>query len=1087
MMGQSPEIERIIHAAASLSEVIALAVPDAGTSGDSELADSRLKRWLAQSGQGKSGKFGRRLTWQGLDRDIAAGILAKRDAVAFAIEPEWAQMLRDLMNFPDGAPVARQAIPECDEHVPFVHALSPLLAFGMETLARRMAFAPLSQNVTESVRHDLTGSLSGVCDLALGEKFERFRRERGWTPGSIPGASELYADFTSRMDAAGWRKLFADWPVLARLVAIRIGHWADDTIEFLERLNQDIRGIEQCFFTGCELPPPLSIECSLSDPHDCGRAVRIVTFEDGRRIVYKPRSLAIDEAWMNLTAWLAAKEDFFCIRAPRAWNLTSHGWAEFIEQSVCADTEGVRSFHRNAGMLICLLFTIRGSDFHRENLIASGEHPIPVDLETLFVPDMKALAAIGSDRSRPFPNTVLDTGLLPHWRAGADGKTAVDTSGLGSLTRDQPPGASDGWTSVNTDAMKYESRVDAPGPSRNLACISGEVADPMEFLPEIAEGFERAYRALIHRRDALLAPDGPIENFRGCPGRIVLRPTRLYGRVLRRSLAPRFLSDGIERSLEFEGLSRPFLIPDERYDGGPIFLAELEALERLDIPRFDSYPELDSLGLGNGARLAAVLDSPALPCVVERIRGLNEGDLELQLELIRSSFATRDLRPETRGKPDSGALPDSDALNDAALPPAVPIGSAALIARARAIGERIARRTVWDGDAASWLGVDFAPGINRCIVQPLGVSLYSGRAGIALFFAALHLVGGGDPEHRRIATGAARSVWQNFWGPGMDADSTATAARSCGIGAGSGLAGIAYALLTCARLLDDRSLIEDAIRVGRLIDEKLIAEDRKLDVISGAAGAIMGLLPLWAASGDQLFLDRAAMCADELVSRQSSDKGNDGGWATFGRRPLAGFSHGAAGTALALTRAWKATGVSRYQDSARRALRYERSIFLPAFDNWPDFRQPESQATGQNPPMASWCNGAPGIGLARLGCLGCAEDELLRDDIETASRWLQSNAPGPLDHVCCGELGKLEILIEGGRRLLRPAWVDAGHRRAGAVITRADTESRGFFSTIGSTRSLFIPGFFNGLSGIAYQMLRLADTSGGLPSVLLWD
>ena len=191
--------------------------------------------------------------------------------------------------------------------------------------------------------------------------------------------------------------------------------------------------------------------------------------------------------------------------------------------------------------------------------------------------------------------------------------------------------------------------------------------------------------------------------------------------------------------------------------------------------------------------------------------------------------------------------------------------------------------------------------------------------------------------------------------------------------------------------------------------------------------------------------------------------------------------------ALALMRSWKATGVSRYQDSARRAVRYERSIFLPAFDNWPDFRQPESRATDQNPPLASWCNGGPGIGLARLGCLACGEDEMLREDIETASRWLQSNAPGPLDHVCCGELGKLELLMEGGRRLLRPAWVDAGRLRAGAVITRADTKSRGFYSTIGSTRSLFMPGFFNGLSGIAYQMLRLADTSGRLPSVLLWD
>jgi hypothetical protein len=91
----------------------------------------------------------------------------------------------------------------------------------------------------------------------------------------------------------------------------------------------------------------------------------------------------------------------------------------------------------------------------------------------------------------------------------------------------------------------------------------------------------------------------------------------------------------------------------------------------------------------------------------------------------------------------------------------------------------------------------------------------------------MHAVGGGDPEHRRIAIGAARSVWQGFWGPGMDAVSTATVAQSCGIGMGSGLAGIAYALLTCARLLGEPSLLDVAIGVGLLVTEAHIAGDRR--------------------------------------------------------------------------------------------------------------------------------------------------------------------------------------------------------------------------------------------------------------------
>lgn len=1074
MSSQAPEIDAIIRAAASLSERIALSARDTGNRDDSELADSRLTRWLAESAEGRPAKFDRRLSWQGLDRETARNLLGQRDAGPFRIEPVWVPMFRNLMDFLDDPAVPQYAIPDSKNPIPFAHALSPLVAFGME----RLASIPLTDNVAESVRRHLFELIGDVCALTLGEEFERFRRARAWIPGSGQGSTELYDGFMAGIGSARWKTLFGIYPVLARLIATRISHWASDTAEFLDRLNNEIPGIELRFFAGRKLPPVLSIESSLSDPHDHGRAVRIVVFEDGRKIVYKPRSLAIDEAWMKLALWLAEREDFFSIRAPLVWNHASHGYAEFIEHSPCADLEGVRGFYRRAGMLTCLLYAIRGSDFHRENLIASGEDPTPVDLESLFVPNMKTLALVSGERSKRFLETVLQTYILPSWMPGADGKTAFDVSGLGSFAADQAPGESDGWSAINTDAMRYENRAVKLLPSPNLPSVRGEPADPMGFVPEIAVGFEWAYRALIRHRDALLAPDGPIEAFRGCPGRVVLRGTKIYARILRRSLAPRLLRNGIDRSLEFEGLSRPLLTPDQRYDGSRIFLAELAALERSDIPRFDAHPELDSLGLGNGARLEAALDEPALPAVMKRLGGFDEEDLDYQLELIRSSFAVRDLRLESLGKHGKGIVPDASAAAPVA---GITMDGAELIARARRIADRIARRTIWEGDIARWLGVDFNAAINRCAIQPLSSSLYSGRAGIALFFAAMHSVGGGDPEHRRIAIGVARSVLQDFWGPGMDADSTATAAQSCGIGMGSGLAGIAYALLTSARLLDDPGLVDDAVRVGKLINEKWVAEDGKLDVMAGAAGSIVALLPLWEASKEQVFLDRVAICADHLVSRQLSESENRGGWMTSAPRPLAGFAHGAAGMALALTRAWQATGVSRYQDSAHRAIAYERSVFLPVEGNWSDFRGQEGK------PLGAWCHGAPGIGLARLGCLASGEDDRARDEIETAVRWLHTDVLGPRDHLCCGELGKMEVLLEAGRRLSRPEWVDAGRRRAAAVIARADADRGGFYSIIGSTNSMFLPGFFSGLAGIGYQLLRLADMSGRLPSVLLWD
>ena len=1075
---------RIVREAASLSERIALAARGAHADdcAASAQTDARLRHWLDRSAQGDPDKFERRLGWQGLNPQTARALLQMPEASFSGPEPEWAATVRELVGYLEGIPVLRDPAPEFHPPVPFSDALVPLVEFGMLRLRRLAPELPLSAGIRESVCANLFRLLSVVCALTLGEEFERFRRARGSQPGAGPGSTELYDAFTGGIGLARWRELFTVYPVLARLVATRIQYWTDDTAEFLTRLQQDIPGIEQRFFGGQPLPPARHIRGSLSDPHNFGRAVRIVTFEDGRRIVYKPRSLAIDEAWMNLTAWLAERDAGFQVRAPRVWSFPNHGWAEFIERAPCADFEEVRTFYRRAGMLLCLAYAVRGSDLHQQNLIARGSDPTPVDLETLFVPDIKTFARVNtfvmmkeSAGVRRFLGTALQTLLLPAWLPGPDGLTALDISGLGSPAHEQPAGEGKDWSDVNTDAMRFGNRRVGIPQCMNLPAIGDTPVEPADFVPEMTAGFELAYRALMRHREALLAPEGPIEAFRGCAVRMVLRATRTYEDIGTRSLAPRFLRNGIDRSLEFEVMSRSFLAPDAQFDGSRVFLAELEALERLDIPRFDAHPEGDCLGIGGGDSVPEVLRSPALSCVKVGIAGFDEEDLEYQLELIRASFAARDLRPESRGKRLAAMAPGAATL-------ARPLEREELIARARAIADRIARRAVPDGAGARWIGIDYDDRIDRCCLQAVTPSLYAGRAGLALFFAAVYATAGKNPEHRRLALSAAHSVCDDFWGPGLDAHATAVAARVSGIGMAAGVPGIAYALRHCARLLDEPGLLDDALRMGRLVTAELIEEDRRLDVMGGAAGAILGLLSLHEATGDAAFLDPVARAADLLARHQLNGNGDTGGWITVGPAPVTGFSHGAAGIALALARACRATGTPAYRDAAHRAIGYERSVFLMSENNWPRFR-------GQTDPlMGAWCYGAPGIGLARLGCMAAEiDDDRLPGEIEIAARWLQANEPGVSDHLCCGEFGKLDMLLEAGRRLGRPDWIDAAQRRASAVIDRADADRGGFHSLAGSTETMFTPGFFNGLAGMGYQMLRLADTDGHLPGVLLCD
>jgi len=292
-----------------------------------------------------------------------------------------------------------------------------------------------------------------------------------------------------------------------------------------------------------------------------------------------------------------------------------------------------------------------------------------------------------------------------------------------------------------------------------------------------------------------------------------------------------------------------------------------------------------------------------------------------------------------------------------------------------------------------------------------------------------------------------------------------------------------YGLTAAGRLLAEPALFSDACRVAALISPEAIDGDLRLDVTAGSAGAMLGLLSLWRATEDQTTLARAARCAARLVSRQIGDGSDAGAWLTISPQPLAGYSHGAAGIAYALCSAYAATGNRALLDAAGRAVAFETSIFDPIQGNWPDRR---NESAG--PAMGAWCHGAPGIGLARLGSLQFTAGEpcwgdLLRD-LDTAANWLAVEPASPSDHLCCGEFGRIEMLLEAGVRTGRLEWIAAAHHRAGNAFARAGGAE--FWCTIGSLENNFVPGLFDGLSGIGYQMLRLAEPDS-LPSVLLWE
>jgi lantibiotic modifying enzyme len=69
-----------------------------------------------------------------------------------------------------------------------------------------------------------------------------------------------------------------------------------------------------------------------------------------------------------------------------------------------------------------------------------------------------------------------------------------------------------------------------------------------------------------------------------------------------------------------------------------------------------------------------------------------------------------------------------------------------------------------------------------------------------------------------------------------------------------------------------------------------------------------------------------------------------------------------------------------------------------------------------------WCHGAAGIGLGRLGSLGIIDFPEIEREIEIALQTTQNSSLQDSDHLCCGNLGRIEVLLVGAQRCSRSDW-----------------------------------------------------------------
>jgi type 2 lantibiotic biosynthesis protein LanM len=1026
----------------------------------------RLARWRAQYPFDSDEVFAERLAVAGLSKaEFTALLDLPADAIGLADGwPAWAGELHRAYSEP-----LPDAPPEVLGHlrqVPaagFLRLIEPLLCRGCARLRQGM-------EALASDRDGIPFDPKAIETVLLNNSLRRFNWMLGRTlvlelhvarlSGLLKGETGA-ARFASFAELLGERQtalsLFEEYPVLARQLVQCVDQWVDNSLEFLIRLCADFDAVVAMFNGGRDPGALTEVHNDAGDRHCNGRAVIIAGFSSGFRVVYKPRSLGIDVHFAQLMRWVNERGFEPAFRHLRALDRGTYGWEEFVAAENCATEEELRRFYARQGGNLALLYLLEATDFHHENLIAAGEHPLLLDLEALFSPWL-----VGPEwqQKHRFAETamirsVLRTGMLPQ-----GDPEQPDFSGLGSVEGQLSPVPVPQWEDLATDSMRYTRK---PMPMRgavNQPTVAGAPVVPANHAEALAAGFRDVYRIVLRHREEFLADRGPLAAFVGDEIRVIFRPTLTYGHLLEESFHPDVLRDALDRDCLFDRLwvqiSRsPHL--------ARIIPPEQMSLQQGDIPRFRTCPGSRDVWTDAGGRLDDILDEAALDMVRRRVAALGEEDLARQVWLIRSSLAAHAYGSGRRRRPAPAARAEAG-----------PVGPERLIAAAQAIGDRLGVLSVRDGDAAGWIGT--APiALNRWSLVPLGPDLYDGVAGIGLFLAHLGAITS-DARHTELARAALAAFRRQ-------ARHDNRLARN--IGGFSGWGGAIYALGHLSRLWNEPALIAEAEEiVGSLAP--MIREDKQFDIISGSAGCILCLLGQDRLAPSGGALAAAKLCGDHLLERVTVTE-HGPAWLNpaLGKQPLAGFSHGVAGIAYALLELAGATGDERYRTAALAALGYERALFDGVHQNWPDLRETPALKTETNSAQGSvfvtaWCHGAPGIGLSRLAMLRQIDDSRARAEILAALNTTRRFGFGDNHSLCHGDLGNLELLRLAGEWFGDAAMEGATDRVISAVVEGAEREGW----RCGAPFDIEVPGLMTGLAGIGYGLLRTAEPAR-VPSVLL--
>jgi len=1057
---------------------------------DEAKSAQRIDEWQKVVAPDNPGMFGLRLKNDHLNM---AGLKKITGTLAITNDnqlPAWIYPFREIMDFLKNYMVSENISEihrlfgkDQENQIPFLHLITPLVLYAEKKLEIAVGdnrSRLLSNEANEMLNRQLAGALNLFAaqtfhlefQVFLSSAISPFTRLFDQVIPEKKAGNELYLEFIQKIFENHWLDFFAEYSALARIITTLIINWINNSALFINRLANDFEEIT-AHFNG-NIPPGklVSYKGGISDRHHHGKGVISLQFQTGLKLIYKPKNLELEQAWSELTGWLNEAGLKPGLKPLDVVNKVEYGWVGFIEAAECGSEKEVPEYYQRIGILAGIIYLLHGNDFHKENIIASGAWPVLIDLESVMHHEGKLWPGDVAENAMFMANeqittSVLRTGLLPMWIPGKDG-FLFDVSGIGAYENMASPYQGLQWENINTNKMNFRLVNMQMQAMQNLPVFNGDIQLPSKFINDIISGFTSFYKFVMAHHHEI-----PIQLFAGKELRFIFRATRVYGLIMKQMMNPMYMRNGFDRSIQFDLLAKAFLNDYESSPYWPVFISEVQQMEEVDYPIFWADADKVNLKDHRGLVHSNFMQEAVYDKVIRRLHGFNENDFAVQVRFIRAALHFKDAvhrQPaQTDEKmisyPQNAETADPEILLDSALKIAKTLKNEALFSK--------------DG-SCTWISAGLIPETERFRMQPMSLFLYDGLSGVVLFLSALHSITH-DPEIQMLNNAGIRSLRlgihylvknRNKQIPGL-------------MGIASGIPSIIYTLLKISEFLNDSSFVDDALELEKVITPSIISNDRNFDILSGSAGCILALLLLHKHTGQNGLPEKAIACGNHLVENLANDANGNSGWKTHGGLMLTGFSHGQAGIAFSLVKLYEATGNEKYREAAEKAIVYENSLFSPEHKNWPDLRHYTYQKNTGAQFMNSWCHGAPGIGIARMGVQPWLNSPQTENDIQNALSTTGKTPVSGRDHLCCGNLGRIDIMLSAALKRKDDELLKTAYQQVQQVLNRKGVN--GHFTLFSDPiEGFYNPGFFQGMSGIGYELIRLAYPEK-LPSVLAFE